>query len=43
VADAVATAEVVLVAVPGPDVTGMLGAAGPLDGRIVINAANSRG
>src|SRR5271163_2963861 len=41
VADAVAGAEVVLVAVPGPAVTGALQAAGPLDGRIVIDAANS--
>jgi 3-methyladenine DNA glycosylase Tag len=32
---------VVLVAVPGPAVTGALQAAGPLDGRIVIDAANS--
>jgi len=37
----VAGAEVVLVAVPGPAVTGALQAAGPLDGRIVIDAANS--
>ena len=41
VADAVAAAEVVLVAVPGPAVTDVLQAAGPLDGRIVIDAANS--
>jgi predicted dinucleotide-binding enzyme len=34
-ADAVAAAEVVLVAVPGPAVTDVLQAAGPLDGRIV--------
>ena len=40
VADAVAAAEVVLVAVPGPAVTDVLQAAGPLDGRIVIDAAN---
>jgi 8-hydroxy-5-deazaflavin:NADPH oxidoreductase len=40
VADAVAGAEVVLVAVPGPAVTDALQAAGPLDGRIVIDAAN---
>ena len=40
VAGAVAGAEVVLVAVPGPAVTGALQAAGPLDGRIVIDAAN---
>ena len=43
VADAVAAAEVVLVAVPGPAVTDVLQAAGPLDGRIVIDAANSFG
>ena len=43
VADAVAAAEVVLVAVPGPAVTGALQAVGPLDGRIVIDAANSFG
>ncbi len=43
VADAVAAAEVVLVAVPGPDVTHALQAAGPLDGRIMIDAANSFG
>jgi 8-hydroxy-5-deazaflavin:NADPH oxidoreductase len=43
VADAVATAEVVLVAVPGPAVTGVLESAGPLDGLIVIDAANSFG
>ena len=41
VAGAVAAAEVVLVAVPGPAVTDALQAAGPLDGRIVIDAANS--
>jgi hypothetical protein len=41
VAGAVATAEVVFVAVPGPAVTEVLRAAGPLDGRIVIDAANS--
>ena len=40
-ADAVASAEVVLVAVPALAVTGALQAAGPLDGRIVIDAANS--
>jgi 8-hydroxy-5-deazaflavin:NADPH oxidoreductase len=39
-ADAVAAAEVVLVAVPGPAVTDVLQAAGPVDGRIVIDAAN---
>jgi predicted dinucleotide-binding enzyme len=43
VADAVAAAEVVLVAVPGPAVTGVLEAAGPLDGRVMIDAANSFG
>jgi predicted dinucleotide-binding enzyme/3-methyladenine DNA glycosylase Tag len=43
VADAVAAAEVVLVAVPGPAVTDALQAAGPLDGHIVIDAANSFG
>jgi predicted dinucleotide-binding enzyme len=41
VADAVASAEVVLVAVPALAVTGALQAVGPLDGRIVIDAANS--
>jgi 8-hydroxy-5-deazaflavin:NADPH oxidoreductase len=43
VADAVAGAEVVLVAVPGPAVTDALQAAGPLDGRVMIDAANSYG
>jgi predicted dinucleotide-binding enzyme/3-methyladenine DNA glycosylase Tag len=43
VADAVAAAEVVLVAVPGRVVIDVLQAAGPLDGRIVIDAANSFG
>jgi 8-hydroxy-5-deazaflavin:NADPH oxidoreductase len=43
VAGAVAGAEVVLVAVPGPVVTDVLQAAGPLDGRIMIDAANSFG
>ena len=43
VADAVAAAEVVLVAVPGPAVTDVLQAAGPLDGRTLIDAANSFG
>jgi hypothetical protein len=43
VADAVTGAEVVLVAVPGPAVTDVLQAAGPLDGRIVIDATNSFG
>jgi 8-hydroxy-5-deazaflavin:NADPH oxidoreductase len=41
VAGALAGAEVVLVAVPALAVTGALQAAGPLDGRIVIDAANS--
>ena len=41
VADAAAGADVVLVAVPGPAVTGVLQAAGPLDGRVIIDAANS--
>jgi 8-hydroxy-5-deazaflavin:NADPH oxidoreductase len=41
VADAVADAEVVLVAVPGPAVTDVLQAAGPLHGRVMIDAANS--
>jgi predicted dinucleotide-binding enzyme/3-methyladenine DNA glycosylase Tag len=40
-ADAVASAEVVLVAVPALAVTDALQAAGPLDGRVVIDAANS--
>jgi 8-hydroxy-5-deazaflavin:NADPH oxidoreductase len=43
VADAVAGAEVVLVAVPDPVVTDVLRAAGPLDGRVMIDAANSFG
>jgi predicted dinucleotide-binding enzyme/3-methyladenine DNA glycosylase Tag len=43
VADAVAGAEVVLVAVPGPAVTDVLQAAGGLAGRVMINAANSFG
>ncbi len=43
VADAVVGAEVVLVAVPGPAVTDVLQAAGPLDGRGMIDAANSFG
>jgi predicted dinucleotide-binding enzyme len=43
VADATAAAEVVLVAVPGPAVTDVLQMAGPLAGRIVIDAANSFG
>jgi hypothetical protein len=36
-------AEAVLVAVPGPVVTDALQAAGPLDGRVMIDAANSFG
>jgi 8-hydroxy-5-deazaflavin:NADPH oxidoreductase len=43
VVDAVAAAQVVLVAVPGPAVTDMLRAAGPLEGRILVDAANSLG
>ena len=43
VADAVAGAEAVLVAVPGPAVTDVLQAGGPLDGRVLIDAANSFG
>jgi 8-hydroxy-5-deazaflavin:NADPH oxidoreductase len=43
VADAVAGADVVLVAVPGTVVTEVLQAAGPLDGRVMIDAANSFG
>ena len=43
VAGAVAASEVVLAAVPGPVVTDVLRAAGPLDGRIMIDAANSFG
>jgi 8-hydroxy-5-deazaflavin:NADPH oxidoreductase len=43
VADAVAGAEVVLVAVPGPAVTDVLQAVGPLDGRVMIDGANSFG
>ena len=43
VADAAAGAEVVLVAVPSPAVTDVLQAAGPLDGRVMIDAANSFG
>ena len=38
-----AAAEAVLVALPGPVVTDALQAAGPLDGRIMIDAANSFG
>jgi predicted dinucleotide-binding enzyme/3-methyladenine DNA glycosylase Tag len=43
VTDALAGADVVVVAVPGPAVTEVLQAAGPLDGRIMIDAANSFG
>lgn len=43
VADAVAGAEIVLVAVPGPAVVDVLTAAGSLDGRVVIDAANMMG
>src|ERR1700741_1204216 len=43
VADALGGAEGVLVAVPGSAVTDGLRAAGPLDGRVIINAANSFG
>ena len=43
VADAVADAEVALVAVPGPVVKDVLQAAGPLNGRVMLDAANSFG
>ena len=43
VADAVAGAEVALVAVPGPVVTDVLQAAGPFNGRVMVDAANSFG
>jgi 8-hydroxy-5-deazaflavin:NADPH oxidoreductase len=43
VAGAVAGAEVVLLAVPGAAVTDALQAAGPLDGRVMLDAANSFG
>jgi 8-hydroxy-5-deazaflavin:NADPH oxidoreductase len=43
VAGAVAAADVALVAVPGPAVTDVLAAAGPLDGKVVIDAANMMG
>jgi hypothetical protein len=43
VADAVAGAEVVLVAVPGSAVIDVMQAAGPLDSRVMIDAANSFG
>jgi 8-hydroxy-5-deazaflavin:NADPH oxidoreductase len=43
VAGAVAGAEAVLIAVPGSVVTEVLQAAGPLDGRVMTDAANSFG
>lgn len=43
VADGVAGAQVVLVAVPGPAVVEALTAAGGLDGQVVIDAANMMG
>jgi 8-hydroxy-5-deazaflavin:NADPH oxidoreductase len=43
VAGAVAAAEVILVAVPGPVVVEVLTAAGSLDGKVVIDAANMMG
>ena len=43
VAGAVAAADVVLVAVPGTAVTSVLTAAGRLDGKVVIDAANMMG
>jgi predicted dinucleotide-binding enzyme len=43
VAEAVAAAEVVLVAIPGPAVVDALTAAGSLDGQVVIDAANTMG
>jgi predicted dinucleotide-binding enzyme len=43
VAEAVAAAEVVLVAIPGPAVVNALTAAGSLDGQVVIDAANTMG
>ena len=42
-ADAAAGADAVLVAVPGPAVTDVLAAAGRLDGKIIIDAANMMG
>ena len=42
-ADAAAGAGAVLVAVPGPAVTDVLAAAGRLDGKIIIDAANMMG
>ena len=43
VTDAVAAAEVILVAVPGPAVIEVLTTAGSLDGKVVIDAANMVG
>jgi 8-hydroxy-5-deazaflavin:NADPH oxidoreductase len=43
VTDAVAAAEIVLVAVPGSTVIEVLTAAGSLEGKIVIDAANEMG
>jgi 8-hydroxy-5-deazaflavin:NADPH oxidoreductase len=43
VADAVTGADVVLVAVPGAAVTDVLTAAGRLDGKVIIDAANMMG
>jgi predicted dinucleotide-binding enzyme/3-methyladenine DNA glycosylase Tag len=40
---AVAVADVVLLAVPGPAVTGVLAAAGSLDGKVIVDAANMMG
>jgi 8-hydroxy-5-deazaflavin:NADPH oxidoreductase len=43
VAGAVTAADLVLVAVPGPAVTDVLTTAGPLDGKVIIDAANMMG
>lgn len=43
VAGAVAAADVVLVAVPGPAVADVLAAAGSLNGKVIIDAANMMG
>jgi 8-hydroxy-5-deazaflavin:NADPH oxidoreductase len=43
VAQAVAAGDVILVAVPGPAVTGVLTDAGSLDGKVIIDAANMMG
>ena len=43
VPDAVAAADVVLVAVPGPAVMNAVSAAGSLDGKVIIDAANMMG